>query len=71
MRDRVRIVHDIGRKRHRGIAGALANALDAGRRITLEDRPVLGKRDLLGGVLGRLPVGVVGAALDIVDHLTR
>ena len=37
--------------------------------IALEDRRILGKGDFLGGVLGRLPVGIVGAALDIVDHL--
>ena len=67
--DRVRIVGHIGRQGHRRVAGALANALDAGRRIAFENRAVLGKGDLFRGVLGRLPVGIIGAAFDIVDHL--
>ena len=39
------------------------------RRIAVEDRAVLGEGDLLRRILHRLPVGVLGAALDVVDRL--
>ena len=35
--------------------------------VALEDRPVLGERQLLGGILDRVPVGILRAALDVVD----
>ena len=37
--------------------------------VALEDRAVLGEGDLSRGVLRRLPVRVIGAALDVVDRL--
>src|SRR5260370_33622654 len=64
-----RVVAHIGGQRLDRVAGPLADALNAARGIALENRTVLSKGDLLGGVLGRLPIRVVGAAFDIVDHL--
>ena len=40
-----------------------------GRLVAIEDRPVLGERHRAGRVLHRLPVGVLRAALDVVDGL--
>ena len=37
--------------------------------IALEDRAILGEGDLSRGILGRLPIRIVGAALDVVDRL--
>ena len=42
---------------------------DAGGSVAVEDGPVFGEGDELRGILGRLPVGVFGAALDVVDLL--
>ena len=56
-------------QRHHRIAGTLADAADAGRGVTVEYRRDLRRRRSPRGVLGRLPVGVVGAALDVVDLL--
>ena len=70
-----RLGNDVGIGAHVGgqcqdrIAGALADAADAGGGVALEDRPVLGKGQQPRGVLGGLPVGIVGAALDVVDLL--
>ena len=69
LRDRVGIVAHVGRQRHDRVAGALPDALDAGGRVALEDRAVLGKGNRLRRVLHRLPVGIVRAALHVVDRL--
>src|SRR5215831_1424966 len=69
MGDRVGVVAHICRQSLDRVAGPLANALNAACGIALENRLVLGKGNLLGRVLCRLPVRVVGAAFDVVDHL--
>jgi len=43
--------------------------LDPSGVVTLEDRAVFGEGDLARRVLRRLPVRVIGAALDVVDRL--
>ena len=47
----------------------MTDAADAGGGVALENGPILGKGHPPRGVLGRLPVRVVGAALDVVDLL--
>src|ERR1700732_3331208 len=49
--DRVRVVARVGGQRLDRVAGPLADALNAARGIALENRTVLGKGDLLRGVL--------------------
>ena len=39
--------------------------------VALEDGPVLDERQLLGGLLDRIPVGVLRTALDVVDLVAR
>ena len=67
--DRRRVLAHVRGQAHRRIAGARPDALDAGRGIAVEDRAVLGEGDLRGGVLDRLPVGVLRPALHVVDLL--
>src|SRR5215467_10305247 len=69
MGDGVGVVAHIGGERLDRVAGSLTNALNATGGIALENRPVFCKGDRFGRVLCRLPVRVVGAALDVVDHL--
>src|SRR5882757_4682799 len=69
MGDSVGIVAHVGRQILYRVAGALPDTLDAARGIAVEDRAVLGKGYLFGGVLRRLPVRIVGAAFHVVDHL--
>ena len=54
-----------------GLELARADALDRRGVVALEDGPVLDERQLLGGVLDRIPVGVLRAALDVVDVVAR
>jgi len=61
------VLANVGGKRLDGIAGALADAPNAGGGIPVEYGGVLGKGDLSRGVLGRLLVGVVRAPINIVD----
>ena len=65
--DGFRVLADVGGERHDRIAGALTDASNAGGGITVKYGAVLGKGDLSRGILRRLPVGVVRAALDVVD----
>src|SRR6202007_1411225 len=51
MGDGVRIVAPVGRQGFDRVAGPLADALNATRRIALEDRAVFGEGDLFDGVL--------------------
>ena len=60
---------NVGRKGLLRIARPLTNSHDAGRRIALKNRAVLSKGDLACRVFRRLPIRVVGAALDVVDRL--
>src|SRR6185312_2666989 len=69
VRDDVGIGAHVGGKGQDRITGALTDAADAGCGIPVEDGPILGKGQDLRGILGGLPVGIVGAALDIVDLL--
>jgi EmrB/QacA subfamily drug resistance transporter len=69
LRDRRRVVLGVGGQDHRRVARPLADALDPRGRVTLDDRAVLGERDLLGGVLDRLPVGVLCPPVHVVDLL--
>lgn len=67
--DRRRVVLGVGGQDHRRVARPLADTLDAGGRVALDNRAVLGERDLLGGVLDRLPVGVLCPPRHVVDLL--
>ena len=69
LRDGVGILAHVGGQGHLRIAGALADADDARRGVALENGAVLGKGDLARGVLCRLPVGIVRAALHVVNLL--
>ena len=69
--DRIGKLAHVARQSHDGIAGSLADAGDIGGGIALEDGAVFGEGHLLGGVLRRLPIRIIGAALDIVDLLAR
>src|SRR5208283_915133 len=51
------------------IAGSPTNAHDTGRGVAIEYSSILGEGDLARGVLCRLPVGVIGATIDVVDCL--
>src|SRR5262245_26723624 len=62
------MTHLSGERQDR-IAGPLPDAADARRGIAFEDGAVLGIGDLLRGVLRRLPVGVLGAPLHVIDLL--
>ena len=68
--DDVGIGAHVGRKGQDRIAASLADAADISRGVTVEDRPVLRKGQKPRGVLCGLPVGIVGAALHVVDLLT-
>ncbi len=68
MSDGIGVLANVGGKRLDGIAGALADAPNAGGGIPVEYSDVLGKGDLSRGVLCRLPIGVVRAPIDIVDR---
>src|SRR5208283_4125345 len=67
--DGFRILADIGGEGQSGVAGSLTNADDAGRGIALEYGAIFGEGELARGVLGGLPVGVVGATIHVVDGL--
>src|SRR5262249_14312868 len=67
--DRGRVLADVGGQAHRRVAGSLADAVGAGRRVALEDRAVFGEGYLPGRVLDRLPVGVLRPSFDVVDLL--
>jgi hypothetical protein len=69
LREGFRILADIGGERFTGIAGALADAYDSSGGIALEDGAVFSECELSRSVLCGLPIGVVCAALNIVDHL--
>jgi EmrB/QacA subfamily drug resistance transporter len=69
LRDRGRVILGVGGQDDRRVAGPLADALDAGGRVALDDRAVLSERDLLGGVLDRLPVGILRPPRHVVDLL--
>ncbi len=68
--DRRGIVAHIGREGHGRVGRLVPDADDARCRVPLEDGPVLGEGDLPRGVLHGLPVGVLGAPLDVVDRAT-
>ena len=59
------------RKRHGRVAGALTDAADPGGGIAIEDRAIFRKGDFARRFLQRRPVGILGAALDVVDRLAR
>jgi len=65
--DRRRVVLGVGGQDHRRVARPLADALDLGCRVALDDRAVFGERDLLGGILDRLPVRVLSPPRHVVD----
>src|ERR1700752_2625104 len=65
----VGVLAHVGRERHLRIAGSLADAPDTGGGVTFENGTVFGKGDLARGVLRRLPVRVICAAVNVVDHL--
>ena len=67
--DGVRILAHVGWQCHARIAGSLADANDACRRVALENSSVLGMGNLLRGVLCGLPVGIVCPAFHVVDLL--
>ena len=67
----VRIVANISGQGLDRIAGTLTDALNICLRVAVEDRPILGKRDLPGGVLGGLPIGILCAAIHVVDRRPR
>src|SRR5262249_22308117 len=50
-------------------AGPGANAADAGGGVALENRPILGERQPSRRILGGLPVGIIRAALHVIDLL--
>src|SRR6202012_2006173 len=50
---------------------AATDAVDRRGGVTLEDGTVFDERQLLGGLLDRVPVGVLRAALDVVDFVPR
>ena len=56
----------VGQLQRRVAAGA-ADALDRCGGVALEDGPVFGEGQLLGGDLDRIPVGILRAALHVVD----
>src|ERR1700678_1950875 len=69
MSDGIRVLTNVGRKRHLRIACSLTDSHDAGSRVALKNRAVLSKSDLAGRVFRGLPIRVVGAALNVVDGL--
>lgn len=69
LRDRRRVVLGVGGQDHRRVAGPLADALDFRGRVTLDNGAVLGERNLLSGVLDRLPVGVLRSPRHVIDLL--
>src|SRR5262249_24288762 len=60
----------VGGERLLGIAGPLADTDDASGVVAFENGTVFSKGELAGCVFCRLPIGIVGAALNIVNHLT-
>src|SRR6516162_2764034 len=66
---RVGVLAHVGGQRLDRVAGSLADALDAACGIAIEDRTILGKGDRFCRVLCWLPVRVIGAPFDVVDHL--
>src|SRR5208283_118534 len=65
--DGIGVLANVGGKRLDGIAGALADAPNAGGGIPVEYGGVLGEGDLSRGVLCGLPIGVVRASINVVD----
>ncbi len=61
----------VRRQRQRGVGTDTPDAVDRRVGVALEDRAVLGERQFLGGILNRIPVGVRGTALDIIDGGAR
>ena len=55
-------------QRHRLVARAGTDAADIGSGIAIKDRTIFGKGDRAGSFLERLPVGIFGATLHIVDR---
>lgn len=70
MADGVGEVARLRGKTEHGIGGTGAETVDTGRRVSVEDGLVLGERHGAGGVLDRLPVGVLGAPVHVVDGVT-
>src|SRR5215469_8498925 len=64
-----RVLAHVGGQRFPGIAGALPDADDSGGVETFENGAVFSEGELTRGVLCRLPIGIVGAAFHIVNHL--
>jgi hypothetical protein len=64
-----RVLAHVGWERFLGIAAALADADDSGCGVTFENSAIFGEGELARGDLCRLPIGIVGAALDVVNHL--
>ena len=54
-------------ERDRGVRAGLGDATDAGVGPAVEDGDVLGVGDPLGGLVQRVEVDVVGAALEVVE----
>lgn len=71
LRDRARITADVGREYDPWIAAAFANTLNPCCGVPVENDTVFGEGDVACCFLHRRPVGVGGAALYIVDLLTR
>jgi hypothetical protein len=58
-------------QREHGVGAAFADAGDARCLVAQEDGAVFGVGQLFGGVFGGLPVGVLRAALHVVDGFAR
>ena len=59
----------IGWKRFFWIAATLSDADNPGGIVAFENRAVFGKRKRAGGIFCWLPVGIIGAAFNVVNHL--
>src|SRR5215469_14365380 len=59
----------VGWERFLWVAAGLADADDSGGFVTFENGAVFAEGELARGVLCRLPIGIVGAAFDVVNHL--
>ena len=69
LRKGFRILAHVGGKRFLGITGALADPDDSSGGVAFENGAVFGKRELACRVLCGLPIGVICAAFDVVNHL--
>ena len=70
-RHRARIVGMAGAKRHRGRRRGLADPGDVRRLVAVEDRPILGDRDLTGRRDDEVEVGITRAAVDGIEFRAR